>query len=183
MAHAIARMQYFRNQAQGGTPSTSKIQRSLYYYGYGTPDKRKGNETRGDWYDQSGAVRPYGTALAWAKGTALHNKYTYTLLLSVKDIWPTPEAFVSVMQHSKPPFSQWRLIAHDDTGYAHAHVIAFSDRILPKREVVGWSSRARDVLEEMRHEQMQQPDQMRDLQGSLSMHAAGMAETTFDLSA
>jgi hypothetical protein len=183
MAHAIARMQYFRNQAQDGAPSTLKIQRSLYYYGYGTPDKRKGNETRGDWYDQNGVVRPYGAALAWAKGTALHNKHTYTLLLSVKDIRPTPEAFVSAMQQSNPPFSQWRLIAHDDTAYAHAHVIAFSDRILPKREVVGWSSRARDVLEEMRHEQIQQLDQAQDLQRSSSVYAAGMAETTFDLSA
>lgn len=147
MVNAIARVRYFCNQKQDGTPSTTPVQKSMFYYGYGTPDKSRGKETRGVWYDQNGDVRSYGAALAWAKGTALRNKYTFTLLLSVKDVRLAPEAFVTAMRHSAPPFSQWRLIAHDDTAYAHAHVIAFSNRPIPKRVIVGWSSRARDVLQ------------------------------------
>jgi hypothetical protein len=183
MVNAIARMRYFRNVTQDGRPSNSQVQRSMYYYGYGKPEQRRDGETRGTWYDQNGDVRSYGAALAWVKGTALRNKYTFTMLLSIKDVRLAPEAFVTAMRLSQPPFSQWRLIAHDDTAYAHAHVIAFSNRILPKREVVGWSSRARDVLEEMRHEQIQQLDQTKELHGAASEQTTQIPEATFDLTA
>lgn len=183
MAHAIARMRYFRNLTQNDVPSNSQVQRSMYYYGYGKTRQRLAHETRGVWYDQNGEVRLYGAALAWAKGTALHNKYTYTLLLSVKDVRLAPEAFVAALQQSKSPFAQWRLIAHADTAHAHAHVIAFSDRLLPKREVVGWSSRTRNVLEELRHEQMQQLDPAQELQAATSERIAQLPGAVFDLAA
>ncbi len=157
-AKAIARMRYFRNLTQKGTLSNSQVQRSMHYYGYGKPEQRHDSETRGAWYDQNGDVRSYGAALAWVKGTALRNKYTFTMLLSVKDVRLAPEAFVAAMQMSQPPFSQWRLIAHDDTAYAHAHVIAFSNRPIPKRMIVGWSSRARGALEALCLTQIQQLD-------------------------
>ena len=62
-------------------------------------------------------------------------------LLSIRDVRLPPEAFAAAMRTSNSPFTQWRLSAHDDTDYAHAHVIAFSNRPIPKRMIVGWSSR------------------------------------------
>ena len=184
MVNAIGRVRYSRNLTQDGRPSNFQVQRSMYYYGYGKPEQRRDGETRGTWYDQNGDVRSYGAALAWAKGTALRNKYTYALLLSVKDVQLTPEAFVFAMQQSNPPFSQWRLIAHDDTAYAHAHVIAFSNRTLPKRDVVGWSSRVRNVLEEMRHERIQRLDQPKEQADSTMApvaHTMGIESAELDM--
>ena len=184
MVNAIGRVRYSRNLTQDGRPSNFQVQRSMYYYGYGKPEQRRDGETRGTWYDQNGDVRSYGAALAWVKGTALRNKYTFTMLLSVKDVRLAPEAFVTAMRLSQPPFSQWRLIAHDDTAYAHAHVIAFSNRPIPKYMIVGWSSRAREVLEEMRHEQVRRLDQPKEQADSTMApvaHNMGIGSAELDM--
>jgi hypothetical protein len=83
--------------------------------------------------------------LAWAKQEALRHRYTFQAILSVPQGDVNPEQFCQAMQHGDE-ISDWRLMAHQDTQYRHAHVLFFRDKRLDQKTFLAWQTAVRQEL-------------------------------------
>ncbi len=128
--HNILRLQSHENRTKTGRPSATVTRKIANYlaYGRGRPAQQQQREPRGIWLDQNSKVRAHDEVIAWVEQAGKAQRYTHQLILSVKDEWLNPETYNRALAAGGPFFSKWRLMAHTDTSYSHAHVIAFGDK-------------------------------------------------------
>ena len=128
--HNILRLKWHENRTKTGRPSATVTRKIANYlaYGRGRPSQQQQREPRGTWLDQNSQVRAHDEVIAWVQAEGKAQRYTHQLILSVKDEWLTPEAYNRALAAGGPFFSEWRLMAHTDTSYSHAHVITFGEK-------------------------------------------------------
>lgn len=155
-------VRYYKNQTKSKKPTSAKVKKSVYYYGYGTdqtlPDGTTiyPDEMRGNWYSSMGEER-HGDVVTWASGNALNHTYTYTMILSLRDGEMEPEDFIKAMDSvGKNHFDDYRLIVHYDTAHDHAHVVAFRDKVLRKNDFNQFRLAMREQLAELEKERISQ---------------------------
>lgn len=128
--HNILRLQSHENRTKTGRVSATVTRKIANYlaYGRGRPAQQQQREPRGTWLDQDSQTRTHDEVIAWVQNEGKAQRYTHQLILSVKDEWLTPEAYNRALAAGGSFFPAWRLMAHTDTSYSHAHVIAFGDK-------------------------------------------------------
>ncbi len=128
--HNVVRHQVHENRTKTGRVSATVTRKIANYlaYGRGRPAQQQQREPRGAWLDQNSQPRTHDEVIAWVAQEGKTQRYTHQLILSVKDEWLTPEAYNRALAAGGPFFTEWRLMAHTDTSYSHAHVIAFGDK-------------------------------------------------------
>lgn len=162
-------VRYYQNKTKRGRPTATKVKQGVYYYSYGLKEENPDQLQRGHWYSRVGPER-YGDVAAWAAGNALTQPYTYTLVLSLRDGRMQPQDFVEAMQQASDGiFHDWRLIPHYDTEHDHAHVIAFRDKTLSKKEFNQWRNSVADYLLTLEQQRLQEQEQSRQLTQSAEM--------------
>ncbi|MCA9998886.1 MAG: hypothetical protein KDE56_24150 [Anaerolineales bacterium] len=185
--HNILRLQSYENRTKTGRPSATVTRKVANYlaYGRGRPAQQQQREPRGIWLDQNNQVRAHDEVIAWVEQEGKAQRYTHQLILSVKDEWLTPEAYNRALAAGGDFFSKWRLMAHTDTSYSHAHAIAFGDKQIRFKSdsFRDWWLTVREALETEREAALAQrtavPEQALDqelvseatIQQSLSLQA------------
>ncbi len=118
--------------------------------------------------------------MAWATENATNYKYTYTLVLSVRDAAMQNEDFTETVsdmmtQQKAAGFpTDWRMMVHRDSDHDHAHLILFRDKTLRKAQLAQWRQAMQHELairEEQRLEEQatQGLKRQRDYLGGLYM--------------
>lgn len=161
-------LRYYKNETKSKQPTASKVQKSAYYYGYGTDTTLPDGTTispekmRGEWQSLEGPEK-HGDVVAWASGNALNHTYTYTMILSLRDGQMEPEDFVKAMEKTAGNyFDDFRLIAHYDSQHDHAHVVAFRDKTLKKQEFNQFRLAMRQELDALEQERIQETERQID---------------------
>ncbi len=73
------------------------------------------------------------------------------MVLSLRDGEMQPQDFIQAMNRAAQEtetFQDYRLIVHHDTEHVHAHVIAFRDKTLKRKELMAWKDAVERPLQE-----------------------------------
>lgn len=126
----VVRMDWLRNRTQSGRRSATNALKLAQYFalGRGRAQEQAERPQRGQWLDQHGRPCRHEDVLAWVQTQGMHHELTHQFILSVADIPLSPQAFNRALAAGGPLFHEWRLIAHTDSRYPHAHALAFGDR-------------------------------------------------------
>ena len=122
----ICNFRYYKNETSGGRPSASKARNSYLYYDRKLELGAEEEMGRGQWFSQYGP-EPSHEVMDWVTKKAKEHKYTYTLMVSVRDAPLQAEHFRHALGQAMD-IDDYRLIAHNDTKHAHAHVMVFRDK-------------------------------------------------------
>ena len=167
-AAPITNVKYYKNETKKGNPTATKVKQGTFYYTYGTREANPDLKPRGQWWSREGPER-YGDVVNWAAGNAKQHKYTYTMVLSLRDGPMQPEDFTAAMAAASDGiFAQWALIPHYDTNHDHAHVVAFRDKTLTKAEFHRWRKAAGAALAAAEQQRLQEAAQQRARQAEQS---------------
>lgn len=149
------------NRTPTGRCTGTPAKRAALYFAYGNQrnvgDKKAqlAGWQRGEWLGPDGRTHAHDRVMAWARQEALRHRYTFEAILSVPQGDLTPAEFCRAMQQGGG-ITDWRLMAHHDTDYRHAHVLFFRDKRLDKETFLSWQSEVRAEL--VRLEQQQTND-------------------------
>jgi murein L,D-transpeptidase YcbB/YkuD len=128
--NSIVRLQYHENRTPTGKRSVTATRKLANYlaFGRGGPAHQAQRPQRGVWYDQADKAVSHEAVLTWIKETGQQQRFTQQLILSVKEVPLSAPAYNEALAAGGEPFfTTWRLMAHADSDYPHAHVIAFND--------------------------------------------------------
>lgn len=156
-ARVITDSRYYKNTTKKGNPTTAKVGQSVRYYGYGVKEEGQeyDNAVRGEWLNPEGNEVSHQEVMAWSSEQALEHTYTYTMMFSVRDGQMEGSDFVEAM-NAQEQFGDYRLIMHTDTEHDHAHIMAFSDKVLSRSEFKEWRREVRPVLTEREEYRLEQ---------------------------
>jgi hypothetical protein len=142
------------NRTPTGRRTGTPANRAALYFAFGR-DKAAELEgrQRGEWLGSDGRVQTHEAVMAWARQEALRHRYTFEALLSVPQGDLSPKAFCQAMQQGGQ-IADWRLIAHQDTDYRHAHVLFFRDRRIEKQAFLSWQTAVRTELAGLEQQQL-----------------------------
>ena len=143
-APAIAHLRYYKNETNKGSATASKAKRSVHYYSRGVA--RDQEAERGIWYTPDGNTESSAEVERWASEQALDNKYTYQIVLSLRDGQVDEHTFLEAMKDGGV-FTDFRLIQHRDSRHDHAHIMGFRPKVLRKREFDQFRQQTRAFLE------------------------------------
>ncbi len=158
-SRAVAHSRYYKNVTKRGAKTATKAQQGIKYYGYGVGDEST-NQARGKWYSAEGATT-HNDVREWATEQAIENKYTYTLVLSLKEGEMQSSDFVEAMKLEKVSNvfgDSWRLITHYDSDHVHAHVIAFRDTTVQRKDFTAWTNEIKGHLTSVELERIQEAE-------------------------
>jgi hypothetical protein len=183
--HNVVRHQYHENRTKTGRVSATVTRKIANYlaYGRGRPAQQQQREPRGAWLDQNSQPRTHDEVIAWVAQEGKAQRYTHQLILSVKDEWLTPEAYNRALAAGGSFFADWRLMAHTDTSYSHAHVIAFGDKQIrfKSESFRDWWLTVRQALETEREAVLTQRTAVPEHALSQELVPAAAAERSFSL--
>jgi hypothetical protein len=171
-------LKYYKNTTSSGAKTTSLVQKSIFYYGYGTDETLPNGqvisptEMRGEWCSSRGPEQ-HSNVINWAVQNAENHTYTYTMILSLKDGQMEPEDFQKAMdQAGKDHFNDYRLIVHYDTDHDHAHVVGFRDKTMSRADFNQFRLSLRNELGQLENQRIQEKDQRQEQQFSqgISVH-------------
>lgn len=166
----VMHARYIHNRTKKGNPSVKQTNRAVQYIGYGHKFENPQEYLRGQWHSPDGEVS-HEQVKAWGEDQAQQRRYTYTLVLSVRDAIMQDEDFVETVQamtrNSKENnfATDWRLMVHRDSDHDHAHVVLFRDRTLQKAQLAQWREEiqaALSVREEQRLAEQQEQGIVRE---------------------
>jgi hypothetical protein len=125
----IMRLQSHENRTPTGRASATATRKLVNYlaYGRGRPAHQAQRPQRGIWLDQDNKETSHEAVLAWVQAQGKQQRFTHQLILSVKEVRLSGEAYNRALAAAGPFFPSWRLMAHTDSPYSHAHVIAFGE--------------------------------------------------------
>lgn len=148
----IVRMDWLSNRTPSGRRSATKARKLAQYFalGRGREKEQELRPQRGEWLDQAGRPCSHEEVLQWVRQQGMNHEMTYQFILSVKETQLSDEAFNQAMAAGGPLFAEWRLIAHDDSRYPHAHALAFGNQpVQIKSEAFqSWWQAVRQALEQ-----------------------------------
>lgn len=147
----VMHARYIRNVTSKGNPSVKQTNRAVQYIGYGHKFENPREYLRGQWHSPNGEVS-HDQVKAWAEDQAQQRRYTYTLVLSVRDGIMQDDDFVETVKEMSEKsegndFStDWRMMVHRDSDHDHAHVMLFRDRTLQKAQLARWREEIQAAL-------------------------------------
>lgn len=142
----FVRLTYAPNRTPTGKRTATPARRATRYFAFGNNrGAAQGAEQRGRWVGPDGKTHDHEAVLAWAAAQAKVHAYTFQALLSVPEARLRAEDFSRAMQEGQT-IGDWRLLAHDDTAYSHAHVLFFRNSRLDKESFAHWHERVRQEL-------------------------------------
>jgi len=148
----IVRLDWLSNRTPTGRRSATKARKLAQYFalGRGREKEQELRPQRGEWLDQAGRPCSHEEVLQWVRQQGMSHEITYQFILSVKETQLSDEAFNQAMAAGGPLFAEWRLIAHDDSRYPHAHALAFGNQpVQIKSEAFqSWWQAVRQALEQ-----------------------------------
>lgn len=175
---SFVNVRYYTNETKKGNASTAEVRRGVYYYGYGIREENPEQLPRGEWYSPHGWEK-HGDVINWATGNARQHKYTYTILLSVKDGRMLDDDFTRAMQ-AGGVFADWRLITHTDTDHDHAHVITFRDETLSREQFDEWRGQVGDYLQQAEELRLQEAERLAEEQRRMTVIEQQQAEADLE---
>ncbi|MBK8903473.1 MAG: hypothetical protein IPM53_19980 [Anaerolineaceae bacterium] len=176
----IVRMDWLSNRTPSGRRSATKARKLAQYFalGRGREKEQEQRSPRGQWLDQAGRPCSHEEVLQWVRQQGMSHEMTYQFILSVKDTQLTEEAFNQAMAAGGPLFNEWRLIAHDDSRYPHAHALAFGNQpVQIKSEAFqSWWRAVRQALEreQASAQEMQQEAALEQTKAAALQQGAGL---------
>jgi hypothetical protein len=120
----FVRIASFANRTKTGRPSATAAGKLAHYCALGR-EKQHQLEPRGTWYSEKGQQVSHEEVMAWVQQQGKQLAYTHQFVLSARDVQLSAADYCRAMQAGGQLFSEWRLIAHDDTRHSHAHALAF----------------------------------------------------------
>jgi hypothetical protein len=157
-ATTIVRVETLPNQTPSGRPSATGARRLAQYfaYGRGTQAEQATREQRGGWISEEGRRLEHEEVIEWVNQQGKAHRFTHQLILSARDARLSPEEFAEALK-AGDLLQEWRLIAHEDSNYPHAHVLAFGDEpsIARGREFQEWCLAVRRALKPKQEQQLQ----------------------------
>ncbi len=169
----FVRMKAFPNRTATGRVSSTNARKLTQYcaYGRGSQTEQATRPQRGIWHDQTAKPRSHEEVLAWVKRQGQAHPYTYQFILSVKHLELSALEYGQAMKAGgQEIFPSWMLMAHTDSDYSHAHVLAFGDKdIRIKSEgFQQWRNQVQTALAQFQErrlrEELHQEEQQRELQ-------------------
>lgn len=135
---AVVKANYVRQSKR----AWQAVKRSLKYYAF-----RPGPDlAQRRWYGQDGSGMSYYDARDTLRDLAANHRYTYRIVLSTRDAPLTTEDYRAVLGEQ---FDGYVFVAHDNTDYPHAHVLACRDKKLSRKDLT--ALRAQLVERERAH--------------------------------
>jgi len=140
---AIADVRAYRNLTKTGRPTTTKVARTVQYYSYGRSAEADIKQSlRGEWFGPSGQTN-HQEVMVWARMAARANSHTFQLLLSVRDGKLEATDYQQIMDNcadllERAHVTDYRLIAHEDSAYNHAHCLFFADQKIERSIFTVW---------------------------------------------
>ncbi len=139
------------NRTPTGRRTSTPAKRAALYFAFGNQrnvinkEAQQAGRQRGEWLGPDGRIQSHDEVMKWAKQEALGHRYTFEAILSVPQGELTPEQFGRAMGQGSE-IADWRLMAHRDTQYSHAHVLFFRDKRLDKETFLSWQTDVRAEL-------------------------------------
>lgn len=149
----IVRLEHRRNRTPTGKRTATPARKAANYFAFG----RKASQQRGDWLGPGGQRHPHDAVLAWAHSQARQHEHTFQALLSVPQARLTGQDYVHALEASGQA-AGWRLVAHNDTSYSHAHVLFFRDRRLSRDEFDQWQAQVKQALRALEEKRLAVPE-------------------------
>lgn len=148
----FVRIQLHKNRTPTGRRTATPARHATRYIAYGQDrEAREAGRQRGIWLGPEGRAHSHEAVLAWAREGAMGHRYTGHIILSTKGGRLTPAHFCRAMAASEE-IESWRLMAHDDTAYRHAHVLFFRDKRIPKARYLAWHKEVQMTLARLEQE-------------------------------
>ncbi len=142
----FVRLSHTLNRTPTGKRTATPAKRAARYFAFANDRKAEREaKQRGAWYGPGGTTHDHQAVLAWAAAQAKTHAYTFQALLSVPEGRLGAEDFARAMKEGQE-IDDWRLLAHNDTAYSHAHVLFFRDSRLERERFAGWHRRIRREL-------------------------------------
>ena len=144
----LIRVTHSQNRTPTGRRTATPARHAARYFAFGRDREAElAGRQRGEWMGPEGRVHDHENVLAWAALQAMAHRYTFQALLSVPEGRLAPADYARALEAAgDEQLGSWRLMAHDDTDYSHAHVLFFGDRRLPKEEYLAWRERVQEEL-------------------------------------
>lgn len=142
----FVRITYTSNRTPTGRRTATPARKAARYFAFANDrEAEQSAEQRGRWYGPDGRTHDHEAVLSWIAAQAREHAYTFQALLSAPEGRLRAEEFSRAMQEGKY-IADWRLLAHDDTAYSHAHVLFFRNSRLDKESFADWRERVRREL-------------------------------------
>lgn len=147
-ATTIVRLESIRNRTPTGRASATVARKLAQSFAFG-PDSQPAQ--RGVWYGETGETFAHQAVLDWVTQEGKARVFTYQFILSVKYVCLTPEEYCQAMRAGGKLFPVWRLVAHQDTSYSHAHALAFGNEEIRIKSAAfrEWWQKVRAELERL----------------------------------
>lgn len=144
------------NRTPTGRRSAVSARKATAYFAFGNERKdRQSEEQRGEWYGPDGATHEHETVVTWAAEQAKAHRYTFQALLSVPEGRLRPLDYCRALAAGgSEQIDEWRMVAHDDTDYSHAHVLFFRDQRIQKDQYLEWRARVQEELAALEQKQL-----------------------------
>jgi hypothetical protein len=160
---AIADVRSYRNLTKTGRPTATKVARTVQYYSYGRSSEVDTEQSlRGEWFGPSGQTT-HQEVMVWAKMAARANSHTFQLLLSVREGKLEETDYQQIVDNcadllERAHVTDYRLIAHEDSAYNHAHCLFFAEQKIEKSIFTVWQRALVRELTAVQAERAQQQE-------------------------
>jgi hypothetical protein len=152
----FVRIQLQENRTPTGRRTATPARRAARYIAYGQDrEAREAGRQRGIWLGPDGRAHSHEAVLDWARREGVNYRYTGHVVLSPPQDILTPAHFCRAMAASGE-IASWRLMAHDDTRFRHAHVLFFREERIPKARYLAWHARMQQALTRLEREAQSQ---------------------------
>ncbi|HET8630809.1 MAG TPA: hypothetical protein VFL91_25605 [Thermomicrobiales bacterium] len=123
------------NYIKGSSPRIANLTRTVHYYTWrGAAADDAPRMTPREWRNHRGRALHWRAVREQVREYARHYRYAYRIVLSTA---ATPLAGEDYGEVLGARFPRWYLVMHHDGDHPHAHVIAFTDRLLSPGDLAG----------------------------------------------
>lgn len=157
----IVHARYIKNRTPKGNVTTKRMSRAVHYIGFGHKFENPKAYLRGQWHNSDGK-QSHEDVVDWAQEQAQHHRYTYTLVLSVRDAMMQDGDFTNSLREAQTETgleqfpTDWRLMVHRDSDHDHAHVVFFRDRTVRKAELAQWREALQATLNHYQEQRIEE---------------------------
>jgi hypothetical protein len=157
----IVHARYIKNRTPTGRVTVRQMSRAVHYIGYGHKFENPKEYLRGQWYSPE-REQTHEDVVHWAEDKAQDHRYTYTLVLSVRDGIMHDDDFTETMREAQTKESietfptDWRLMVHRDSDHDHAHVVFFRERTVRKAELAQWREALQSTLNRYQEQRLEE---------------------------
>lgn len=168
----VVRLQHRRNRTPTGKRTATPARQAAAYFAFGRQANQSDRKQRGEWLGPGGVPYAHEAVLAWVQRQARQYEHTFQALLSVPQARLTGADYARALE-AAGSLAEWRLVAHNDTHYSHAHVLFFRDQRLDKAQFSAWQRQVRQALAVLEEKRLAAPEQALAPAAAPELAAAG----------